>query len=188
VIVETPRDEELIGEYFELCRSVSSMKGFELRTSVPLIKRLLDVRSADSEARLFVGRQSGKIAAGALAVRCGQSIHYFGGASDRAFTKQHPGEAVHWAIIEWGLAQGCALYDLEGIDPQGNPGTYAFKKKMGGEEVALARREVTAIDVRGRLLAPLAAMALNTQLAAIPALARSYWPRRRSWTDRRVPT
>ena len=67
------------------------------------------------------------------------------------------GEAVHWAAIEWGLAMGCTRYDLEGIDPQGNPGTYKFKKKMGGTEVALSGKRYIPIGTYGRIVSWLAA-------------------------------
>jgi hypothetical protein len=180
VSVETTTDGQLIEGYFALCTRVSEMKGFELRYSPALIARLTGSRSADEvEAQLFVARCDGRIAAGALAFRCGGSIHYFGGASDRAFTKQHPGEAVHWSIVEWGLSLGCRIYDLEGIDPQGNPGTYAFKKKMGGEEVHLARRQVLPLSLKGQLLAPVATYALESNWASLPLLARSLWQTRK---------
>ncbi len=115
VVVETTNNDVLISEYFELCKRVSQLKEFELRTSAERIQFLLDHPNRETEAQLFIARCEGHIAAGALAFRCGQSVHYFGGGSDRTFTKQHPGEAVHWAIIEWALDRGCRCYDLEGI-------------------------------------------------------------------------
>ena len=175
VVVETTRDPELIAEYFELCSRISQMKQFELRTSPKLIQRLVSRQTVDAvEARLFLARCDNRVAAGALAFRCGNSIHYFGGASDRAFTRQRPGEAVHWGVVEWGLGLGCRRYDLEGIDPLGNPGTYSFKKKMGGEEVALMRRQVQPLDLKGQILAPVAAYALESRWSSLPSLARSF--------------
>jgi lipid II:glycine glycyltransferase (peptidoglycan interpeptide bridge formation enzyme) len=77
------------------------------------------------------------------------------GATDRKYSKQRPGEATQWAVIEWALEQGCSLYDLEGIDLEGNPGVYAFKKKMGGEEVVLEAPRLNPLTLRGKLIAPL---------------------------------
>ena len=42
-------------------------------------------------------------------------------------------------------------YDLEGIDPVGNPGVYQFKKKMGGVEVVLQGMEVVPLSLVGRV-------------------------------------
>ena len=53
--------------------------------------------------------------------------------------------------MEWAVSQGCTRYDLEGIDPDNNPGVYAFKKKMGGEEVDLAGKEYQPLNMLGKL-------------------------------------
>jgi lipid II:glycine glycyltransferase (peptidoglycan interpeptide bridge formation enzyme) len=44
---------------------------------------------------------------------------------------------LQWAAIQKAKALGCQWYDLGGIDPEGNPGVYNFKKRMGGKEIIL---------------------------------------------------
>ena len=44
---------------------------------------------------------------------------------------------------------------MEGIDRVGNPGTYAFKKKMGGREVAFPGKQYYAMTAFGSALAAL---------------------------------
>jgi CelD/BcsL family acetyltransferase involved in cellulose biosynthesis len=136
-----------------LCETVAKTKGFDFGGSSRLMENLLARSCGDAEARLFLGRLEGRPVAGAFVIRCGRSIHYFWGAVDRAAAHSRAGEAVQWAAIEWGVSQGCALYDLEGIDPADNPGTYAFKKKMGGEEVTLAGKHYYPLGLRGRAVA-----------------------------------
>lgn len=179
IVVETTRDPEMISRYFALCDEISKFKGFELRMSAALIERLLEApQSTHTEAQLFIARHEDEIAAGALMYRCGASVHYMGGASNRAFSRQHPGEALHWAVIEWALAKGCMRYDLEGIDPIGNPGTYDFKRKMGGEEVTLASRRLTPINITGHLLAPVARPLLDSRFTNLSVVTQ--WIRTRS--------
>jgi len=174
VVVETTRDSELIAEYFALCSHIGRVKGFEVRTSVDLIEQLINTCHTESvETKLFIAKCEGQIASGALVARCGKSIHYMGGASNRDFARQKPGEALHWAIVEWGLAKKCTRYDLEGIDPAGNPGVYAFKKKMGGEEVTLVGRHVSALNLTGRLLAPLAVGFLSSPIGPLASVAKA---------------
>ena len=157
ITITTTPDPALVDRYFELWCEISRTKGFELRTSRALLDNLINApHSPDTEGRLFLALCEGEVASGALIYRCGKSVHYMGGASSRKFTWQHPAEALHWSVVEWALAKGCTRYDLEGIDPAGNPGTYAFKKKMGGEEVTLAGRGVAPLSRTGHLLAPLA--------------------------------
>jgi lipid II:glycine glycyltransferase (peptidoglycan interpeptide bridge formation enzyme) len=103
-----------------------------------------------TDARLFVARCERQIVAGALALRCGRSVHYFWGGTDRHFDKPFGGVAVHWGVMKWGIEQGLARYDLEGINPKSNPGVYQFKVRAGGEEVVLPGQVGYGLDWRGR--------------------------------------
>jgi hypothetical protein len=153
VIVETTRSLSDIETFFGLCTDISQTKGFRLPASIDLMKGLLEADENNAvEARLFVARHEGRLGAGAFLVRCGRSIHYFWGATDRALSKQRVGEAVQWAAIEWALAKKCGRYDLEGIDPRRNSGVYEFKKKMGGREIMLAGRQRFPLGIRGQLV------------------------------------
>lgn len=138
VTVDTSSSEVESDRFFNLCERLSHAKGFELRTSLPLIRRLLDhEHKSHAEARLFIARANADMAAGAFIMRLGRSIHYMWGGTDRRFSKDQVGEAVQWGAMLWGISQGCKRYDLEGIDARTNPGTYYFKTKMGGDEISL---------------------------------------------------
>jgi Acetyltransferase (GNAT) domain len=153
VTVDTSRLAGDVEAFFALCTNISQTKGFRLPASIDLMKRLLEAEQSDSvEAQLFIARHDGRLGAGAFVMRCGRSIHYFWGATDRALSKQRVGEAVQWAAMEWALTKKCCRYDLEGIDPQRNPGVYEFKKKMGGREVTLAGKQRFPLGVRGELV------------------------------------
>lgn len=154
VTVRQTNDPEQIDWFFGLCRSIGRAKGFSLPASAALMRRLIRHGQTGSvQARLFVAELDGRPGAGAFIMSCGSSIHYMWGGTDREFAKLRLGEAVQWGVMEWALAEGCRLYDLEGIDPANNPGTYAFKKKMGGTEILLVPRMVWPLTLRGRLLA-----------------------------------
>lgn len=153
VTVDCSPGETDLAEFFALCRSISERKHFDLPGSSALMQRLLSGSNPDVEARLFLARYRGRLGAGAFVIRCGRSLHFFWGATDRGAADARVGEAVQWAVIEWGLEQGCTRYDLEGVDPAANPGTYAFKKKMGGTEVTLRGKQYHPVGLRGRALA-----------------------------------
>lgn len=143
---------EEVTEFFRMCARISQDKGFELPGSEALMQQLLFSPQAEGEQmQLFLAMYEGKIGAGAFVARSGEHLHYFWGASDRAPARQRVGEAVQWAVIEWGIELGCSRYDLEGIDPVNNPGVYAFKKKMGGEEVQLAGKAYFPLNIQGRM-------------------------------------
>lgn len=165
VRIQTVRNGPMLTAFFALCQKVSDTKKFELRTTEALMHALLNADSADHvEARLFIATCDGALAAGAFILRCGRSVHYLWGATDRSFSRSCGGAALQWAVMDWALSRNCDRYDLEGIDPIGNPGTYAFKKKLGGDEVLLVGRMLEPISLTGHILAPVANLALQSRL------------------------
>ena len=152
VTVEQTRDPAVVSEFYKLCLNVSETKGFSLAGSKELMMLLLTRDPwPHTEARLFVARYNGVVAAGVAAVRCGESIHYFWGGTDREYGKYSVGEAVQWKVIEWAMQEGYTKYDLEGINPETNPGVYKFKKRMGGEEIQLAGQEGFGLNLQGKV-------------------------------------
>lgn len=144
---------EEVREFHQMCMGISQSKGFELPGSEALMQNLLQKSTASGiEMGLFLAKHEGKIGAGAFVARSGRHAHYLWGASDRKLSRHRAGEAVQWAAIEWAVTQGCTRYDLEGIDPVNNPGVYAFKKKMGGYEVALQGKFSTPLNWRGTVI------------------------------------
>lgn len=153
IAVEETRRTEDVEAFFRLCRAVSRSKGFRLPASLALMQALLGPEpGSNSSAHLFAARAGSEIVSGALVLRSGRSIHYFWGATDRAVPGSRAAEATQWAIIEWAIANGCVRYDLEAIDAENNPGVYAFKKRMGGEEIMLSGTRGYALSPVGLLL------------------------------------
>lgn len=153
VVVRTTTTPADVSAFFHLCNALSETKGFALPGSEGLMQELIRTSSPDGAVGvvLYVGEVDGVIAGGALLARCGSHLHYFWGASDRRFSKYRVSEAVQWQIIQDGVASGMTRYDLEGIDPIGNPGVYDFKRKMGGRVVTLQGMEATPLSWTGRL-------------------------------------
>lgn len=154
VVVRTSTSKADVSAFFHLCDVLSKAKGFALPGSEALMQEL--IRSSSTETgvgmTLYVGEINGNIAGGALVARCGRHLHYLWGASSRQYNKYRVNEAVQWQIIQDGVALGMARYDLEGVDPVGNPGVYGFKRKMGGREVALCGAEPNPLTWSGRLV------------------------------------
>lgn len=153
VIVRTTTKPIEVSTFFHLCNALSVTKGFSLPGSEALMTGLIcaDAPSPGVGMTLYVGEIGGELAGGAVVARSGRHLHYFWGASDRRFSKYRVSEAIHWQVIQDGVASGMARYDLEGIDPVGNPGVYQFKRKMGGDEMALCGKEVTPLSWSGRI-------------------------------------
>ena len=153
VTVERSKSANDLRDFFSLCETTSRQKRFDLPGSLALLEALVNGRSdGEVSMELFVARVESRLAAGAAIFRCGMRVHYFWGATDRDLSRFRAGEAVQWAVIEWACKQGMRSYDLEGLDRAANPGTYAFKAKMGGNIITLPIRQANALNLRGGLV------------------------------------
>jgi hypothetical protein len=152
--VEESCAEEDRARFVELNKEIGDRKGFETTITASMLDHLVGTRPDGAvSAHLFVARSNGTFASAALILRCGASVHYIAGGTDRRFAKQRVGEVLHWSIMEWAIKEGARLYDLEGIDRVRNPGTFAFKKKMGGREVALEGKDYYSFSALGSVAA-----------------------------------
>ncbi len=154
VVVGQSKDKSEIALFYKLCEDISKTKRFKLPGSLSLMQTLFDlsVPNAPVEAQLFTAKYDDQLIAGVFILRSGAHVHYIWGGVDRRYPKLRAGEAVQWAVIEWALSAGCKTYDLEGIDPVNNPGTYQFKRKMGGREVTLSGMEFIPLSWSGKLV------------------------------------
>lgn len=154
-----------VSGFCRMCSTLSESKGFALPGSEALMHELVRSSPIDGPVKmtLYVGEVDGVMAGGALIATSGSHIHYMWGASDRRFSKYRVSEALQWQAIQDGVAAGMTRYDLEGIDPVGNPGVYEFKRKMGGREVILQGIEVIPLSLPGRV-----AVAVGRRLGRLP--------------------
>jgi CelD/BcsL family acetyltransferase involved in cellulose biosynthesis len=154
--VERSRTPEDRAGFLALIEKISDLKQFDLPISRAVVERVMTAdENAPVAGHLFVARSANALAGAALIIKCGCSIHYIAGGTDRDFAKERIGESLQWAIVDWAVAGGAQLYDMEGIDRVGNPGTYAFKKKLGGREVAFPGKQYYAMTAFGSAVAAL---------------------------------
>ncbi len=154
VVIRTTVKPLEVSAFFRLCNALSIKKGFTLPGSEELMLELIrsSMQNGGVCMTLYVGEVGGVIIGGAIVARSGHHLHYLWGASDRRFSKYRVSEAIQWKIIQDGVASNMERYDLEGIDPIGNPSVYQFKKKLGGTEVTLQGMEVTSFSWIGNIV------------------------------------
>lgn len=149
--VEQTKDPSDVADFYRICSQISEKKMFDFYGSEALMSELLSLTDENSSyrARLFAIRVNGKVAAGYLIIENGRSMHEMWTGSDRSFVDQHLGEATLWGFISWGIDEGLKIHDQEGIDPEGNPGCYFFKKCLGGVEMTLPGKRAFPLSVLG---------------------------------------
>lgn len=79
----------------------------------------------------------GRLASIHIGAFAGEMAVYLLGATTPEGRNLGASYLAQWKVIETAKARGKAFYDLGGIDPEGNPDVYRFKKRMGGKELAV---------------------------------------------------
>ena len=102
------------------------------------------------------------VCAGLVCSTIGHTATYLLGATGDRGMQSNGAYLLHWRLIEQLKKNGPAVYDLYGVNPEKNPGTYRFKKDLAGhhgrEVVFLGQFEACAsawsqrcVDFAGRL-------------------------------------
>jgi len=83
--------------------------------------------------RVVLASHEGEPCAGALYSALGDTAVYLFGGTNAAGMKTCASYLVQWEILRALKEAGTAHYDLNGIDPEGNPGVYHFKAGLAGK-------------------------------------------------------
>ena len=135
VVIKESKDQKDLEKFHQAGMTLSLNKGFNFNVSINLLMFLSKQNNPNVEFCLFVAEYQGSFCGGAIIIRCGKNMHYMWGVTDREFKQLTIGEAIQWAIIEWGCERNCTKYDLEGISSKGDSGVDRFKQKLGGEVI-----------------------------------------------------
>lgn len=86
----------------------------------------------EEKAHVILCRSEGKVCAGGICSAIGDTGIYLLGATSNQGIKTFGSYLVHWRMLEWVKERNCRWYDLNGINPQRNPGGYQFKLQLSG--------------------------------------------------------
>jgi len=87
----------------------------------------------NSGFRIYLAEVEGKVIAGAIDITFNRVVAYAYAASDSAYLKQYPNDAIVWHAIRDSSNEGCREFDF-GKTASDNPGLAQFKKKWGAEK------------------------------------------------------
>jgi lipid II:glycine glycyltransferase (peptidoglycan interpeptide bridge formation enzyme) len=127
------------GRYEIFCRMYAQMlkrKAFETTVDIEEFERIQESLPETHRMRILICEQSGLPVAGIVASAMGDSGIYLLGATSDDGLNSKGAYLLQWTMIQWLKENGFKSYDLGGIDPEGNPGVYAFKKGFSGADVS----------------------------------------------------
>lgn len=133
--IRAGKDTTLFQQFIPLFNELIIEKAFTVDLGIDFYASVHE-KSSDSE-KYFVTLAliNEKPIAGHVASILGDTCVYLLGAANDLGRKLNAAYLLQWNTIKLAKDHGCRWYDLGGIDPEGNPGVYRFKQRMGGQEV-----------------------------------------------------
>ncbi len=121
--------------YRTFCRMYKQMrkrKTFETTVDVEEFGRIQQDLPESHRMQVLICEDNGVPVAGLVASAMGDSAIYLLGATSDEGLKSKGAYLLQWTLIKWLKERGVRWYDLGGIDPEGNPGVYHFKRGLSG--------------------------------------------------------
>lgn len=125
-------------EYRSFCLIYDQMrkrKAFETTVDVEEFGRIQKDLAESHRMLILICKDQGKPVAGLVASAMGDSAIYLLGATSDDGLNSKGAYILQWALIKWLKENGIRWYDLGGIDPEGNPGVYHFKRGFSAMDV-----------------------------------------------------
>ena len=124
---------ELLQKFIRVYREMHRHKKFVETVSPEEFAIIQQDLPAASRLRVMICEAEGVPIAGMVCSVVGEKAIYILGASNALGRKHNASYLLQWRMIEWMKDNGIRYYDLGGIDPEGNPGTYRFKVGLAGK-------------------------------------------------------
>ncbi len=126
-------DDKFFEMFIGIYRELVSRKRFAEPNDIEKFRLAQSRLPEKLKMRIFLCKAGDNICAGLICSAIGNIGIYLFGATSGAGLKSRGSYLLHWTLIEWLKGNGFSIYDLHGIDPVANPGTYKFKADLCGD-------------------------------------------------------
>lgn len=125
-------DDNLIDGIESIYREMVSRKAFSASESIGRLRQIQDKLPDDLKLKIMLCKSKGEICAGLAWSAIGDTGIELIAATSNAGTRLGGSHLLRWKAVESLKQQGVVLYNLNGINPAKNSGTYRFKKDLAG--------------------------------------------------------
>jgi lipid II:glycine glycyltransferase (peptidoglycan interpeptide bridge formation enzyme) len=125
--------KEMFDMFIALYRELLDRKKFAEPNDINEFRLIQENLPADYKMKILLCRYEDKICVGAIMATIGQTAVYLFGATNEIGMKSNGSYLIQWRFIEWLKQNNFACYNLHGINPVTNPGTYRFKAGLCGK-------------------------------------------------------
>jgi hypothetical protein len=121
--------------FLQVYSQMRKRKTFETTVDTDEFGHIQEALAESKRMRILICEDKGVPVAGLVATAMGDSAIYLLGATSDDGLSSKGAYLLQWTLIQWLKGNGIRWYDLGGIDPDGNPGVYSFKRGFSGADV-----------------------------------------------------
>jgi lipid II:glycine glycyltransferase (peptidoglycan interpeptide bridge formation enzyme) len=123
-------------EFIEMYKEMVSRKGFSEPNDIYKFKKVQSQLPDGMKMKVLLCKSGSEVCSGVIASAIGKNAIYLFGATSTAGMKSRGSYLLQWRLIQQLQGAGVESYDLNGIDPVKNPGTFKFKHDLAGADGA----------------------------------------------------
>lgn len=138
VTIRRATDEDAFGHVIRLHETLRQRKGFGVSLDGRFYAELQKTLPERDRMVVILAELNGEVVGMNLVSALGDTLAGIVGATTPEGAKANAAYSLEWDAVCLAVELGLARYDLGGIDPEGNPGVYIFKKGTHGEDVESA--------------------------------------------------
>jgi lipid II:glycine glycyltransferase (peptidoglycan interpeptide bridge formation enzyme) len=125
--------QEMFQIFIGMYKEMVSRKNFVEPNNIYQFMRIQSQLPEALKMRILLCKSETAFCSGLIYTSIGNSAIYLFGATSNAGLKSRGSYLLHWRAVEALKSQGASIYNLNGISPARNPGTYRFKSGFAGK-------------------------------------------------------
>jgi len=130
--VEEGTDDTLFAAMVGIHRELVARKRFVEGNDINAFRRVQARLPGPLKMNVMLCRSGGAVMAGMVFSVMGRTGVYLFGATSNQGMRSRGSYLLQWSAVQRMKADGVVWYDLNGINPRTNPGTYKFKSDLAG--------------------------------------------------------
>ena len=133
LVITQGTGDGLFADFLPLYRHLIARKGFKEPNDINQFKAIQQRLPVPLKMGIFLCAENGSLTGGAICSAVGDTGLYLFGATNDGGLKNKGAYLLQWHALQWLKNQGCKFYNLNGINPVANPGSYHFKAGIAGK-------------------------------------------------------
>jgi lipid II:glycine glycyltransferase (peptidoglycan interpeptide bridge formation enzyme) len=125
-------DDSLFADFITMYKEMVSRKKFVEPNDIHQFREIQSRLPAKLKMKVMLTKSNGEVCAGLICSAIGDTAVYLFGATSNAGLKSRGSYLLHWKLLEQLQQERVVTYNLNGINPEKNPGTYKFKNDLAG--------------------------------------------------------